>query len=315
MTDGIRDASFFSFSGYEDYERIILGIPELTDLPAEVLSIGKSVRGRIIYCLRIGEDSPAKRGVLYLSIVHSMEFIGGDLSLAIIRWFLDKKNKEESLRIIARCNAYFIPVVNPDGYQRAVDKRGKPGIFFVRKNAAGVDLNRNFPVGFSRIGFNPAVSSGLRFMPVYRGPMPFSEPETRAIKNFVESISLRASISFHSPGRYIGYPYCYKKSRCPDRDELHRLAMAMRAQQPYFKYRAGQEYNYYPTTGDLDDWLYEEFGVFAFIMEIGRVGFRFNDPSTWLSPFAWCNPPDVEREIENNLPAALYLARWAAGIG
>ena len=311
---GIESASVFTFSDYEDYEKTILHIPSSAILPASVFKIGQSVRGRDIHCLCLGDREPAKNGVLYLSLLHGLEFIGGDICLGIIKWFLDERNREEAERITSRCNAYFVPVANPDGYQTALNKRGKWFFSSARKNAAGVDLNRNFPVGFYPERLRFAMASGSPFMPVYRGPKPFSEPEACAIKYLVESASLRASISFHSPGRYIGYPYCYKGTRCPDYKELHRVASAMRAQQPHFKYRVGQEYYYYPTTGDLNDWLYEKFGTFAFIFEVGGLGFRLGDPSTWFYPFAWCNSPDVEREVENDLPAALYLIRWAAEI-
>jgi hypothetical protein len=60
-----------------------------------------------------------------------------------------------------------------------------------RKNAHGVDLNRNFSVGWS--GSEPP-SSGY-----YGGPHPFSEPESRAVRRLARRIHPNVSIWFHQP--------------------------------------------------------------------------------------------------------------------
>jgi len=125
---------------------------------------------------------------------------------------------------------------------------------------------------------------------------------------------LRASLAIHSPGRFIGYPFCHTNAPCPHSKEMRAIADAMRARQPFFKYRVGSEFTYLPTSGDLDDWLYEEHGIFAFLLEVGKLGLRFEDPATWLNMYAWCNAPEAEKEIANNLDACVYFARWAAGL-
>jgi protein MpaA len=73
----------------------------------------------------------------------------------------------------------IVPVVNPDGYAR---RR--------RRNAAGVDLNRNFPTANWAPG-----NKRSRF---YAGPSPASEPETKAIVALVETMSPARIISIHS---------------------------------------------------------------------------------------------------------------------
>ncbi|MFH1538109.1 MAG: M14 family zinc carboxypeptidase [bacterium] len=306
----IEGVSFYSFSGYGGFENYFLGLPKSNEVHAEVFPIGESVEGRTIHCLRLGGGG--KPGAMYVSLVHGVEFIGGDMSLAVMRWFLDGKNREKVENILSGCSVYFVPVVNPDGYEKAARQRESFGVAFVRKNASGVDLNRNYSVGFDAKGRGLWAGMPFRFMPVYRGPRAFSEPETRAIRNLVEAEPIRTSISFHSFGRMIGYPYCFTKEKCKDHDLLLQIALGMRARQKLVKYRVMQEYDYVPTSGDMNDWLYEEGGVLPFIMELNRFGLVPGRMDTWLNPFAWSNMPNAEQEIANNLPAVLYLAEWTA---
>ena len=64
-----------------------------------------------------------------------------------------------------------------------------------RKNAHGVDLNRNFSVGWKA---NPDHSSGY-----YPGPQPFSEPESRAVKRLAKRIDPDLSIFYHQPWNQV----------------------------------------------------------------------------------------------------------------
>ena len=70
-------------------------------------------------------------------------------------------------------------------------------------NHIGVDLNRNYPFGFDSkaASTDPCVFS-------YRGPAPFSEPETQAVRDFLlKWKNIKLAINLHAKGNYMLTPF------------------------------------------------------------------------------------------------------------
>ena len=83
---------------------------------------------------------------------------------------------------------YILRDMNPDGDARSHDELG-------RVNANGVDLNRNFPVGWSASWDR---SGCYDLTPTTSGTGPGSEPETRLVMNFIAAHKIQALINYHS---------------------------------------------------------------------------------------------------------------------
>ena len=116
----------------------------------EKRTIGLSVRGRPIRAWRLGE--PGKRRVVLISTMHGNE--------PHTRRILESLRDGRTIRGI---DLWVIPTYNPDGLARGT-----------RRNARGVDLNRNFPHKWADLDGN-----------YESGRHPASEPETRAVMAFL----------------------------------------------------------------------------------------------------------------------------------
>ena len=141
------------------------GAAERTSAVVEKKVIGRSVEGRAITAWRLGNPRSSKK-VLLLAGMHGDE-TGAVHTLRALR----------DGRPIDGADIWVVPVVNPDGVARNT-----------RQNTRKVDLNRNFSTKWVKQG--GAVSSGRK---------PFSEPESRAVRDFVDDIRPRYTISFHQP--------------------------------------------------------------------------------------------------------------------
>ncbi len=132
-------------------------------MPSHIL--GKSVQGRPIESWICGTDRPS---VLVLAGTHGDEPKSVDLARRLLAVLAGRSR-----------SVVVVPVVNPDGY---VVRR--------RKNANGVDINRNFPT-------SDWVESPMRSRH-HGGSRPASEPETRAIIALIDRLRPVRILTLHS---------------------------------------------------------------------------------------------------------------------
>ena len=184
------------------------------DYPAVTLhSLGRTRQGRKIPLICINSPKPGGWGadnnrgvmpeVMILSGIHPREQSPPLCVAAFLEELLTQKSP-----LLARRTLWWVPMLNIDG--KLADEAGGPHGKDVRKNAAGVDLNRNFLVrwGGGR-QFDPAWN-GSTDDPrtnIYEGPAPLSEPETQALDRFWASRkNLRGFLDVHNPLREILCP-------------------------------------------------------------------------------------------------------------
>ncbi len=128
--------------------------------------IGRSVQDRAIVSITRG-DRNARTEILVVGCIHGNECAGR----AIIRR-LKRIATPHDVRL------WLIPTLNPDGARAGT-----------RQNARGVDLNRNFGRGWR--------GGGEPWDTYYPGPRPFSEPETRVARDFIERTRPQITIWYH----------------------------------------------------------------------------------------------------------------------
>lgn len=187
------------YKTYQETEQYLQDVvSEHPDL-FKLQSIGKTHEKRDIMLMTVSfdvENADLKPALLYTGTIHAREWIGNELAVKFIEYVVDNYKYNPQLIDILTCNTlYMVPCLNPDGFEYSMKH-----FSFWRKNRRlnhdgtfGVDLNRNFSYGFP--GTKNTSSN------VYSGPKAFSEPETQAIKEFVDSHeNITIALDYHSQG-------------------------------------------------------------------------------------------------------------------
>jgi carboxypeptidase T len=243
-----------------------------------------------------------------MALVHGIEIIG---SLALLG-AVERLVASQSLALRAARFA-VIPVANPDAFAANMERHLRGRRTWQRCNAEGVDLNRNFPrvPGAERVRrWHPLSGSALRFSPYYRGRSAASEPETQVLCRVAAELRPKVSLSFHSFGRTLLFPWAWTRDRNPRHSEYARLGKAFVEALPDTGYRFRAATEWYPILGDMDDWLDATFGTLAFTVEVGGLDRRLLGPRA-LDPFWWMNPRNARAAVDEVSPGLAALVEAA----
>jgi murein tripeptide amidase MpaA len=265
----------------------------------KMVEYGKAVNGTPLYALRItdnvSKDSLKKPAVLFTGLIHAREWATGRVTMQTAVNLLEGYGKNlELTRFIKQTEIWFIPVVNPEGYDysRTIDSFWRKNRAVIYQNAGigkdseqkqkvigfGVDLNRNFwdpkhqeIFRISAGSSSAKIVSGASDNPKdedYRGPYGASEPEIKALQNFIaDHKNLIGIIDHHSYGNEILYPWGYTKEKTENVREYLEAGRALK-KTGGANFKLHQSIGLYPTTGSSED--YEQAnGIFNFTVEIG----------------------------------------------
>jgi murein DD-endopeptidase MepM/ murein hydrolase activator NlpD len=163
--------------------------------------------------------------------------------------------EEHAREVPAGISLWIIPTMNPDGLAGGH-----------RWNANDVDLNRNADTDLDGCAGNDWSPDTVGYGGVYPGAggsYPFSEPESRAVRDFLDDASI--AVFYHSAAAAIFVDSCQRHAGTA------RLAEALASGSGYPVSKEG--WTAYPITGDFGDYLAGE-GVAAVTVELSN----HNDP-------------------------------------
>jgi hypothetical protein len=146
--------------------------PESAQPATQAIAFGRSVRGRPLRALRLG-DAEAARPVLVVGCIHGDECAGKAVTRRLAR-----------LRPPPGTALWLVHDANPDG--SALRRR---------QNARGVDLNRNFS-----FRWRPLDRPGRTY---WSGPRALSEPESRALRGLILRLRPAVTIWYHQHMRLV----------------------------------------------------------------------------------------------------------------
>ncbi len=290
-------------------DEIESGLNQRTDLYPSIThltSIGKSIEGRDIWAMRLSDHPPGgeeRATLLYFGGIHAREIITPLVVMRFLDYLLDNQHDITVQEILNQTDIWFIPCLNPDGLYHVehVDNMWRKNRRNNGDGTFGVDLNRNFSFqwGFDNVGSSPFTSRET-----YRGAGPFSEPESRALRDFLQEQDVVASLSFHSYGNLLLFPWAYTAANTSHHSVFMNLALTMTAENGY-GYGNFNLGSIYRVNGDSEDYIYSYRGennpVFAFTVEVGDSFFPAEEK--------------VESLVEENLRVCLELACVADLLG
>jgi hypothetical protein len=314
-----------TMGGYHTYAEIQSVMDSIHTLHPTIAtakwSIGATLENRQLWVMEItnlADSAVSKPEIFYNSLTHCREPAAMECMLYFMRWLTDNYGTNaEATELVNTRKMYFLPCVNPDGYEynRTTNPNGGGMWRKNRRNngdgSYGVDLNRNFDAAW---GIDDTGSSPIPSDLTYRGPSPFSELETQHFRDFVNSRNFVTEEDFHTYSNLLLIPWGTSYYPPPNGtgiteddatfrmivDSMRTLIHAVNG----VWYTAGTAWEVlYNTNGGSFDWSYGDPShrkVFAMSTEVGGQSDGFWPPSNRILPLA-----------QENLPALKFLARIA----
>jgi len=237
----------------------------------EIIKIGTTYEGRDIVLATLSnnvETANQKPALLYTGSIHAREWIGHELALKFISHVAQNRYVDPVLEsALNESTLYIVPCLNPDGYEYS-----RKHFSFWRKNRRknhdgtyGVDLNRNFSIGFVK---QKDTSSN-----VYGGEEPFSEAETSAIKAFVDAHeNITIALDYHSQGNVFFPAHKFKHEAEENGTDMNVIAANMNDE---FVKITGRKYGIHRgkppahlISGSGREYYYSR-GIMALVVEVG----------------------------------------------
>jgi len=305
---------------YYNYQKMTALLQTLQSQNPDIMkleSYGKTYEGREIWVVKISDNvdiDEKEPGVLFMGAHHGNEIPSYESLLFFINYTLSNYTKVDRVRnVVDNTQIFVIPMVNPDGVEYTLNSEEW------RKNrepnydgsgtivSYGVDLNRNYDFKWDLLEIFPSLYGGKWIASPdswgFRGETPFSEKETTAVKNVVEQHLINISLSYHTYGEFITYPWTDNSGRTPDEDLFVSVGEGICSINNYELY--GTENTVIPrpggTLGTSENWLYATQGILSFTIEICKTR-------------APTNPATVYEYCSTHVEVNLYVCERAADI-
>lgn len=294
-------------SVYHDFAEMKSVMADLAAAAPDAISlsvVGTTHQGRDISVLRINTspESSAKPGLLFIGNHHAREHLSTEVPLLMARWMAEHKDDPGFAPLLASRDVYFMPMLNGDGSEYDIDSgRYRWQRKNMRRNGngtTGVDLNRNYGHGWGGSGASANPGSDT-----YRGPTAFSEPESRAVRDFLRAHkNIRIVVAYHSYGGEVLYPWSDVYAPIPDARARKAFKTMSDTMGKMMDYESKQSSDLYASSGDTCDWAWAELKIFCFTIEL--------PPRSYGGGF-YPGPEAIAPAVAENLKSALYLMEMA----
>jgi len=297
----------YEYFTYPEMTEVLLELEKNYSNIMSLTSIGMTYEGRDIWLIKLSdnvEEEEDEPGVLLMGAHHGNEKPSFEVVIFFIQYMVENYGKENTdndedgqinedpidgddndndglidedpsedrvREVIDNTQIFLIPMVNPDGVEANTRKNRAPNY--------GVDLNRNYGYKW----YFPYVLPEQYHLEwlleetsqIYRGEKPFSENETRAVKNFVETHNISISLSYHDYGEWMIFPWMHTSMHVPHESLFRSIGYNISRINNYdlriYGQYGTQEYiipRFCGAPGSSENWLYGEHEIIAYTVEL-----------------------------------------------
>lgn len=316
-----------SMAGFFTYDEMLTHLDFMSTNFNQIITVRQEIgtfrthEDRPIFWIKISDNpnfnDDGEPEMLYTALHHAREPMSMSQLIFYMYYLLENYGIDEDVtNLVNNTELYFIPCLNPDGYNYNQETNPN-GFGFWRKNMKdndgdfdfspafdGVDLNRNYGYewGYDDDGSSPNISSNT-----YRGTEGFSEPETRAMKYFCENHEFSFCLNYHSFSNVLIYPWAFNATVTED-DLLYKAFSQVMTRDNKYPYGTITETLGYIGNGGSDDWLHGEQDtknkIFSFTPEVGTPDDGFWPAQSRIIPLALEN-------VWQNLTTARLMLNYA----
>ncbi|TDB71178.1 zinc carboxypeptidase [Micromonospora sp. KC723] len=308
-------------ANYHDYAELTAVVNKVVaDHPtiARKISIGRSYEGRDLMAVKISDNvgtDESEPEILFNAQQHAREHLTVEMAIYLLNLFTDSYGTDSRVtNAVNTREIWIVPTVNPDGSEydiatgsyRSWRKNRQPNS---GSSYVGTDLNRNWSYQWGCCGG----SSGSTSSSTYRGPSAFSAPESRALRDFVNSRvvggvqQIKANIDFHTYSQLVLWPYGYTTANTATgmtADQYNTFATLGRQMAATNGYTPEQSSDLYIADGTSIDWMWGAHKIWAYTFEMY--------PGSSGSGGGFYPPDEViPRETARNKDAVLILSEYA----
>ena len=268
----------------------------IVNLPVTTIQ-GRTIKGIRIARHPAGTMMPA---FAFTGTQHAREWGGTMTAMWIIDRLVEDADTDARIdQILDASEVFVFPVMNPDGYlySWSTNRLWRKNRRLNSGGSYGVDLNRNWGFQWGGQGASTQQSNET-----YRGTAAFSEPETRAYRDWATPrTNIAAHLDIHAYSELLLWPWGYSPNLNVHDASFDRVGTAMHdailAVEGH-DYIAGPVYStIYPASGGVNDWAYGSLGQLSYCVEVRDTG-----------TYGFVMPPEeILPNVRENFAGALVM--------
>ncbi|KAM8934822.1 carboxypeptidase O [Pelodytes ibericus] len=275
-----RSLDNYNYTKYNSMDEIYHWIGQMAESNKGLVTqhfLGITYESRPMYYLQISQMSDKPKKIVWMDCgIHAREWIAPAFCQWFVKEIVQKQNDPKVRKILQNIDLYVLPVLNIDGYVYTWTNERlwrKSRSQHENGTCYGVDLNRNFNVNWCTHGSSMNCSSNF-----YCGSSPASEPETKAVVDFVEKrkSDILCYLTIHSYSQFILTPYGYTPELPKSYNETIKVAEMAASE---LKKKHGTDYLVgtfaellYKGSGTSQDWVHDRGIDFSYTLELRDKG-------------------------------------------